>query len=640
LKITFKKIPEENKSNYLIKSGDKTLCISDTKFVLNVKSGAKQFFFEGEIYYCVNNNNIFTLKKSEYEEFLKKQLEEFDTEKFINSVEGIYNCVYIDSKKNEIVIFCDYLNRKNFFYTESENTFVAATSLENIINEFRQLKYNQQGLLSYITLGYTPVYQTLYDGINRFNTNEYICITNGKILHEFFSESYSIEEYDNSFINKYDELISNSILSRSSENNFVLNSGGWDSTSIIYHLLQGHDKNKINSVVYETKLRHGDAYNIYETDKVKRISDYYGIKSEKIEIDFGNNKLIHDWESLRDELKNYHTYFFLDMPKTVRDIMKSDNNASVFSGEASDSIHNFGFSQFVSVTYGNRHLREYGDKMKSYLFGPTFYSKILNNSYSEDKVFQFFKYYFGETNFESTKDLQREEILISYFRSFMLSGERVPFAKSINSEFAKNSLTDNFNANSSEKIFDKLAAEISEKKLYYSLLQLYRSYHFHSPQIEVKHSPLRSEGENCKIPFLDSALLKFMYSMPENWGRGLGLKQTKYPLKYLARNKWHIPVHILEEKGAHSYIAESDKKWNYSGGNWSLASETIYNSVFGEHYKSILSEVKLEKYFSSEYFHTGLMQKAVDEFVEGKQNLNQTNFIYKLGMLFFIGLYE
>ncbi|MBN8571780.1 MAG: hypothetical protein J0M18_19325, partial [Ignavibacteria bacterium] len=512
-------------------------------------------------------------------------------------------------------------------------SFIAATSLDNIIGELSEIKYNQEGLLSYITMGYTPVYQTLYESIGRFKTNEYIKITNDKLSYEYISENFKIRDYDKSYIDKYDVLISNSILSRSRDSNYVLNSGGWDSTSIIYHLLQAHDSKKINSVVYETKLKSGGVYNIYETDKVKKISDYYGINSEKIEIDFNDKKNIRDWENIRDDLKNYHTYFFVDMPKAVNEIAIRNNNAAIFSGEASDSIHNFGFSQFVSVTYPNRELREYGDKMKSYLFGPSFFRKIVNGSYQNDKVFQFFKFYFGEENLS-------EENLISYFRSFMISSERIPFAKPVGNKFVKKSLQDKIELKTQDNIFSSLSSNSSSDNLYYSLLQLYREYHFHSPQIEVKHSPLRRDGNNCKIPFLDSSLVKFMYSMPESWGRGLELRPTKYPLRYLAHEKWNIPLSILEESGAHSYIAESDKRWNYSGGSWSLAAETIYNSVFGDCYKSILAEIKLEKYFSTEYFETDLMQKAVDDYVNGKEDLTNSNLIYKLGVLFFIGLYD
>lgn len=635
MKISLKKIKDSSTESSAIKIGEYFLLITDDKFILNIKNGSKQFFFEGEIYYYVEQDKTFTVSKNEYPGFLKKRLENFEVSEFINSVEGIYNAVYINTEKNEAIIFCDYLNRKNFFYTEKDESFIASTSLENIVNEFSELKYNQLGLLSYITMGYTPIYQTLYDGINRFKSNEYIKIANGKILQDFFSENYSIEKYNDSHLNKYDSLLSNSILSRSSSKNVVLNSGGWDSTSIIYHLLKSHNTGSVDSVVYETKLKSGEIYNVYEVDKVKRISDYYGIKSEKIEIDFGDKKLINDWEKIRSEMKNYHTYFFVDMPKAVNDIATRNKSASIFSGEASDSIHNFGFSQFVSVTYQSRELREYGDKMKSYLFSPSFYTKVLNDTYSGDKVFQFFEFYFNSYRKISAKDK-----LNFYFKSFMLSSERIPFAKIFSSPLANDYLNSSYQINIDENIFDDLIDKTSNENLYYSLLQLYRAYHFHSPQIEVKHSPLRSAGENCKIPFLDSSLVKYMYSMPEGWGRGLELRPTKYPLRYLANEKWDIPVDILEESGAHSYIAETDKRWNYSGGSWSLAAETIYNSVFGEHYKLILSEIEIEKYFYPEYFDTKALKQIMNDFVSGKQDLVHCNLIYKLGVLFFIGLYD
>ncbi len=638
MKVIFKTISEETNEPFQIRLGNNSINISDSEFTTCIEDGDRMLFFEGEIYYHIKDNKVIPIKKSECTEFLKKKLLNFKVTEFINSVEGIYNGVYLDTEKNETIIFCDYLNRKNFFYTESENTLTASTNLKNIIFDLSEIKYNQQGLLSYLTMGYTPSYQTFYEGVNRFTNNEYIRIATGKVSHEFITEKYEIENYDKSYLDKYDELISNSILSRSSATNFVLNSGGWDSTSIIYHLLKSHDAANVNSVVYETKLSNGDVYNIYEIDKVKRISDYYGIKSDKIEIDFNDKKLIDSWEGIRDELKNYHTYFFMDMSKAVHDIAQRNNSAAIFSGEASDSIHNFGFSQFVSVTYSNKELREYGDKMKSYLFSPSFFNSILEGDYSENKIFQFFRYYFDEKNFDGVHKT-KEDLLTSYFKSFMLSSERVPFAKAISSSFASDSLQKKFISNQSKNIFDSIVSEATPQNLYYTLLQLYRYYHFHSPQIEVKHSPLRSKGNNCKIPFLDSSLVKFMYSMPESWGRGLELKPTKYPLRYLANERWDIPLHILEELGAHSYISESDKKWNYSGGSWSLNCEVIYNSVFGEHYKSILSEIEIEKYFSPDYFKTDLMKKAVDDFINGKQDLENVGFIYKLGVLFFIGLY-
>jgi len=641
LKVSYnKKSPVHIETQIVIPLNENFLTISDTKFILEVKEGSKKIFFEGEIYYHIKGMDLTLVRKDEYPEFLRKKLRNFDLHEFVSSVEGIYNGIYIDADKNEVIIFCDYLNRKNFYYTQSSDNLTASTCLDNIIPELNSIKYNQQALLSYLTIGYTPVYQTFYEGISRFNNNEYIKIVNGNVEHSFFTENYSIGKYDKFKLEEYDSLISNSVLSRSSGENFVLNSGGWDSTSIIYQLTKAYESGRINSVICETKLRDGKSFNIYEVDKVKRISEYFGIKSDIIDIDFNDKKLISDWESIKKELKNYHTYFFVDMPKAVNEVSLRNGNSSIYSGEASDSIHNFGFSQFVSVTYNNNELREYGDKMKSYLFSPSFYSKVLDGTFIDDKIYQFFMFYYGDDCLEGISNLDKAEILSFYFKSFMLSGERIPFARVSTNSFCKNSLLSEYNKNLSTNIFSDVVMNAKHENLYYHLLQLYRSYHFHSPQIESKHSAIRSSGKNCKIPFLDMSLLKFMYSMPENWGRGLELKPTKYPLRYLANEKWNMPIDILNEAGAHSYISECDSKWNYSGGKWNMYCETIYNSVFGDYYKSLFSEVELEKYFSPDCFDIVKMKQILNDFINGKQDLENSGFIYKLGILFFIGLYE
>jgi hypothetical protein len=84
------------------------------------------------------------------------------------------------------LFFVIILTERTFFILKKIIHLLAATSLENIIGEFSQIKYNQEGLLSYITMGYTPVYQTLYENISRFKTNEYIKISNGKFPMNIF----------------------------------------------------------------------------------------------------------------------------------------------------------------------------------------------------------------------------------------------------------------------------------------------------------------------------------------------------------------------------------------------------------------------------------------------------------------------
>ena len=57
---------------------------------------------------------------------------------------------------------------------------------------------------------------------------------------------------------------------------------------------------------------------------------------------------------------------------------------TVFNGDASDSFHNFGFCQYHNVVHPKKGFQEYIDKMSSYLWGPTFFSRVLDDTYQSD----------------------------------------------------------------------------------------------------------------------------------------------------------------------------------------------------------------------------------------------------------------
>ena len=58
--------------------------------------------------------------------------------------------------------------------------------------------------------------------------------------------------------------------------------------------------------------------------------------------------------------------------------------------------------------------------------------------------------------------------------------------------------------------------------------------------------------------------------MSENWGRGLDLNPTKYPLKCMLKNDVDYPLHL--QVGPHSYLYDIDPDWN-------VISELLSNSM-------------------------------------------------------------
>jgi hypothetical protein len=420
-----------------------------------------------------------------------------------------------------------------------------------------------------------------------------------------------------------------------------MNSGGWDSTSILYQLNESCSKGSVSAAVFDVVLPDGQSFNSYEVDKAYRIGKFFGVETERAAIDYRDSSLVDYWQANTANLRDNHTYFWLHHLK-IADLIggKARPGTRVFNGEASDSIHNFGYSQFVSVNYDNMQLREIADKGKSYLYGPSFFASVLDGSFESDRVLQFFKQYYGESKFADVGRSSEADRRRSYFEAFMLSYPRVPFAKWQVETVAKDGLQSRYSQHLGERYLSDVAQQSQPESLYYWLLQMYRHFHFHSYQIGVTQVALKPHSLHCAMPFLDSEMLEYMYEMPEDWGRGLELRTTKYPLRHLAEHKWRMPLDVLMEKGPHSYIAEADRRWSYAGGSWNIYCEIMFRSAFKPYFRSVLGAAKLESVFDEEFFSVKPMKDAIQRYVGGEENPAEVSLLFRLALLFSIGFLQ
>jgi asparagine synthetase B (glutamine-hydrolysing) len=626
------------------KIGNHSFLVTNTESSLVFEVGSTTVVIEGEFYYYLNNGKSVAIQKDNAKGIISEILNSQPIDKLSKVLEGMYCGIVID-KNNKLSVFSDAFNRKNFFYTQIDNQIVVSTLLEDIIDARPTIHYDQNGLYSYLLLGYSPIKHTFYKDIFRLGSDEIMIFNSNGMSSISSNEIINISEFDRSKIDLYDEYITNSVVSRASNTpggNIVMNSGGWDSTSIVYLLTRHYDKTNVKSVVFEVLLSDKQSFNVYEVDKVKRISKHFGIDTETCVIDYSSKESIDIWERNLEKLRDNHVYFWIHHIKLAEQVGQHvATGSSIFSGEASDSIHNFGYSQFVSVNYNNMNLREYSDKMKSYLYGPTFLKSILDNTINEDKVYEFYKYYYGTEKFDMPKSVERSDLLNKYLQSFILSYQRVPFAKWKNISIANEAMNNSFENYVNDNYFEKLAKQIAPNNIYYNLLQIYRDFHFQSAQIQIANVAFDKFNLSCKMPFLDLNMVNYMYQMPEDWGRGLEIKTTKYPLRYLANERWkEMPLHILEESGPHSYIAENDKKWTYAGGNWDIYCEILYSSVFKDYFKDMFSKVDVEKYFDSNFFDVVKLKKIISDYLNNVEDIPNHGLLFKLAVLFSIGLKE
>ena len=104
-------------------------------------------------------------------------------------------------------------------------------------------------------------------------------------------------------------------------------------------------------------------------------------------------------------------------------------------------------------------------------------------------------------------------------------------------------------------------------------------------------------------------MLEFLSQMPENWGRGLELKPTKYPLKYFLENLIKYPYFLQE--GPHSYLYDTNSNFDH-------ASEWIYRSAFRKRYTKLLKKREYRDILSKKYFNLNYYDKIVDDYLYEK----------------------
>lgn len=642
MKIILLEVGTTPKSDHSLQIGKRIAQLVVDDDCVQFEARGIRFYLRGDFYYVRGEDATEALQRETLAGKLKQVMELRGPAEFQRCVEGEYFCVGLDGRTAEITTFGDLFNRRPLFYSTMNGGFIASDYLPDVVEGGSDGTYDQRSLYSYLLLGYAPGRDTFYTGVSKLAADETLVLSATGVSTPRVSHSVAIREYDRNDMARYDAIIRNAVHTRSSETvNVVMNSGGWDSTSLVYLLKEIHGSGKVQSIVMDLHLADGQSFNVYEVDKVRRISEYYGVSTDTCVIDYASTGPLDVWERSLKTMRESHTYYWVNHMQLAEQIAGSAvKNTAVFSGEASDSVHNFGFSQWVSVNYDDMDLREIADKAKTYLYGPTFFGKLQTNQFRDDKVYQFFQHYYGTGRFTQTDGLESDELRLRYFEAFALSYPRVPFASWQNETLVNSAHASSFQRTLRADYFDEAARVATPDTLYYHLLQVYRRFHFQSAQIGISHVALASHGYSCRMPFLDLQMYEFMCSMPENWGRGLELRPTKYPLRYLANERWDMPLHILEEEGPHSYIAENDKKWTYSGGQWDIYCEILYNSVFSDYFRAKLESTRIEAVFDPSCFNVRFMQGVIDDYVMGKQDIPHHGMLFKLAVLFSVGLLD
>ncbi|MFC1952767.1 hypothetical protein ACFLWR_01370 [Chloroflexota bacterium] len=585
----------------------------DKNSVVFRSADGKKIVLEGDLYYYLNNigkpSHFVTSDRAG--DWLKSVYDSADEGGFTERVEGIYNLAIIDGERDTVSVSGDPFNRRSLFYCPDGSCNIISTEFKDVLSSFDTVTYDPAVLSCLLILGYPPMKHTPYHGLCRLGIGEHLCLQNGKINLERTKVKPVVSmEMGEVNLDEYAEIFENAVLSRSSQvENWVGVSGGWDSTILLGLLAKHFYANKIRATVSAVKLSDGRIFNPYEVEKVVKIGKHYGVPVEVNTIDLADDMLNKLWkDTVRSGHSDFvytHTFLFQAIADIIQE--KGQAGAAVFFGSYADSIHNFGFSQGVSLQYLSNDFRNYSDKMMSYLYSPSFLGKVLNNTFKDDFVYGIFRgaeaglsrWRNSENDFVNVSQMSKNERVFEYLLSFILSNSRLPFApfatesvfSSDSKTYLKEWLWDNY--------FENVVKQIDCDNMYSWLISIYQHFHLQGFEKCAITSSLRGTGKRPCFPFYDLRMVKFLQAMPENWGRGLEWRPTKYPLKHYGRENLKIPFEIIES-GTHSYIIETEAAKNVdlyfeiinnsalTAGNWdNLRSKVDLGSIFNEEWFSI-----------------------------------------------------
>jgi hypothetical protein len=598
-----------------IGSTHSSLKLLSDKPLLDWKSKGNRFIAFGNVIGV--RNSVGAVDSSISSENLRSALE---NPAKVNDIEGRFVILQF-SVDGRIDIWTDQFGRVDVYYQQVGDDIFIASGLDLLpVSKGIHSEIDNVGMMqaTYIYGGRPVKKHTWYKHVTRvgvsevltWNVNSKLAVANiakPDAKSTLYIEPDSLNDYSATFIE--------SIRARASVNgNVVFLSSGWDSTSILATLVHLFGKSKTRAVIGRMKYSERSGIcNAFEMERAKKIADYFGVRLDIVDLDY-----ISGVRGLKEKVDNtYRSQQFTNITGwnhwTLAEYAASTSNGGevVFAGEMSDGAHNFGFSQYASIFHPNSYdFREYSDKMATYLFGPTFLNVLLKNGQNEDPVWNLFKSAKSDDFFEP---LAESESLIKkqFLTSFFLRSGRMPLAKNnslLLTKLGKRELDDV----TYKTYLEKSSQNLTGDNLYSTYLDLYNSFHWQGSTVLTLDYALEAHNMGCALPFHDSKLIEFLSNMPENWGRGLELKPTKYPLKWMLSNKIDYPMEM--QNGAHSYTYDVDPSFTHIG---ELINHSSLNSVF----KESLSSGAYRDILSSDHFNHEYIDGLVTKYCAGEEIL-------------------
>ena len=350
--------------------------------------------------------------------------------------------------------------------------------------------------------------------------------------------------------------------------------------------------------------------NEFEIKRAQQLADYFSVPLDILDVDYTKSDFVGFWKEIAPSLKANHLYATVNFNhmKFAQHVAKNAASShAVFNGDISDGVHNLGFAQNATILgHPDLGFREYSDKMASYLFSPSFFKRILKGDYNDDLIYNFLRSRMPKTQFDDVVSMSQKERKENFASSFYLFQQRVPFISLKNSNMLTGHGMSDYATTMCNTYFQEFVDQVTPETLYAWMIHLYNSFHWQGATVRGRMHAADYFGLDVSMPFWDSRLHEFLSAMPESWGRGLDLNQTKYPLKWTLKNEVDYPMHL--QVGPHSYLYDVDP-------GWSVNSDIIYGSSGNAYFKELVKDYQFEEVLKETHFNLDYIRQLADDYV-------------------------
>jgi len=554
----------------------------------------------------------------------------------VDFLEGRFVLFFVTNES--ITVSSDEFGKLDVYYQKNDKNIILTSNFDLLPVSPAKDGFDQNALAHMLTCyGYCPPkIHTIYNSVKRLDVAESLNIQPGNIIIKRKSFSaQKLQEYSEDKHNDYADIFLSHLKETVSDDGAVVYlSSGWDSTAILAGLTHLYGNDKVSGLIGRMKYSKRSGYcNQIEIDKARRIANYFNIKLDIVDFDLTQNDKDY-FDSLRLKIRKNQLYSMTSFTHDKLAIGSSNleqTNKTVFAGEISDGAHNLGFSQYATIFHPSFGFREYADKMASYLFGPTFLSLLLSGEFSKDPIYKLFKERMSGLIFDEIADTP-EQIKLQLLTGFFLRNTRVPLWSLDNEALLTLNGRIRYTKEMQEKYLWDIIKDFDVDSIYSAYLYLYNRFHWQSGAVRSLQVMADHYSLNTDLPFWNADLQNFLSKMPEDWGRGLDLNPTKYPLKKMLEEKIDYPY--AYQKGPHSYTYDVDHSFNH-------AQEVYCYSALLEDFQDGLKDKPYHQILSSEYFDLDYIDDLVDQYIQSPREMSVTNII-KLApiiMLCFVGWY-